>query len=77
MKQTDREIVNTGMEKLIAFKSGRNVSANLKDASFCIKSQNGNNVYLFGDIFYHIKNDGNIKLIDSDSEKYLKRFFRL
>ena len=65
----------SGFEKLITFNKGKNLYTNLKDASYSIKVQNGENIYIYGDIFYHVKNDGNIKLIDAGSEKYLRKIF--
>lgn len=65
----------SGFEKLTAFNKGKNFYANLKDASYSIKIKSGVNVYIYGDLFYHIKNDGNIKLIDSESNRYLNNVF--
>lgn len=66
---------DSGFEKVIAFDKEMALFANLESSDFCIDLQNGIKVYLYGDIFYHIKDDGNIKLIDSGSNKYLKSLF--
>lgn len=62
-------------EKLIKFDNGKTVYADLKEVDFTIDLGNNRCIYIFGDIFYHIKGDGKIKLIDSDSGEYLKRIF--
>ncbi|MFQ5787056.1 MAG: hypothetical protein ACE5H1_03665 [Thermodesulfobacteriota bacterium] len=64
-----------GMERVITFGSGRAIYANLKDASFRLDLGNGRLICLYGDIFYHIRGDGKIKLIDSNCKKYLKKVF--
>lgn len=66
---------DSDFERVIAFDKEMAVYANLEGADFCVDLQNGRKVYLYGDIFYHIKDDGNIKLIDSGSNKYLKGLF--
>ncbi|MFQ5685285.1 MAG: hypothetical protein ACE5GV_01360 [Candidatus Scalindua sp.] len=75
IETTENESVNPGMERLAKFTNGKNVYADLKDTRFSLEMEKGINIYLYGDIFYHIRSDGEIKLINSDSEKYLKKVF--
>lgn len=67
--------LNRGFGKVINLDKGRALYANLHDADVRIKLQNEREVYLFGDVFYHIKNDGRIRLIDANSENYLRKVF--
>ena len=69
-KSTDPEL-----EKIIPLKNGKNVFANIKDSDFSIKLSDGKYLYIYGDLFYYLKNDGDIKLIDADSDNYLKKLF--
>lgn len=73
--EISNDSMNIGFEKLFSLRNGKAVQADLRDASFDLELQNGKRLILYGDIFYHVKNDGNIKLIDSDSERYLKKIF--
>ena len=66
---------NRGLEKLINLDKGKGLYANLQDADVRVKLQNGREVYLYGDVFYHMKNDGRIRLIDANSENYLRKVF--
>jgi len=73
--EISNDSMNIGFEKLFSFNNGNAVQADLSDAGFDLELENGKRLILYGDIFYHIKNDGNIKLIDSGSERYLKKIF--
>ena len=75
LKVEDNGISDQGLDNVVSFRNGRNVNANLKDASFRLELKANKYVYLFGDVFYYIKSDGNIKLIDKDSKNYLKKIF--
>ena len=66
---------NPDMERLIKISDGKDIYANLHEASFKIALDDNKNIYLYGDIFYHVKDDGTIKIIDSDSKQYLKKVF--
>ena len=66
---------NMGLEKLINLGKGKGLYANLQDADVRVKLQDGREVYLYGDVFYHVKNDGRSRLIDANSENYLRKVF--
>ena len=67
--------INRYLQKVITFKNGKSLYADLKEATLDLKLQKGKHLYIFGEIFYHVRSDGNIKLIDSDSKEYLKIAF--
>ena len=66
---------DSSLENLFKLGNGRAVYADLKDVGFRIDLGDNKYIYLYGDIFYHIRNDGKVKLIDSDSGEYLRRIF--
>lgn len=72
-----KECGNRDIERdtIIKFSNGKIVYAELKDMNYSVDLGNGKHVYIYGDIFYHLRSDGEIKLIDSGSEEYLKRVF--
>ena len=63
------------LDEVLDLGDGRKVCANSSDASYCLDLDSERRVYLFGEVFYHIVNADNIKLIDSRS-KYLAKIFR-
>ena len=67
--------VNSGLEEVITFRSGTRVYADLKKATNEIELAQGKRVYIYGDVFYHLKGGGNVMLLDSESKDYLKRLF--
>lgn len=67
--------VNSNLQKVIEFRDGRSIYADLKDTTFDFMIEKGIQLYIYGNIFYYLQPDGNIKLIDLDSKKYLKRIF--
>ncbi len=64
--EISNDSMNIGFEKLFSFNNGNAVQADLSDVGFDLELQNGKRLILYGDIFYHIKSDGNIKMIDLD-----------
>ena len=66
---------NQCLQKLVNFCNGRGVFANIKDVSFSFELMDGRHIYLYGDVFYHIKSSGDISLIDFESSEYLKMVF--
>ncbi|RJQ23945.1 MAG: hypothetical protein C4560_00475 [Nitrospiraceae bacterium] len=72
---TDSKKMDNGLKTLFTFKNGRRMNSDLKGLSFRLELNNKATVYLFGEIFYHIRSDGKIKLIGSDSGRYLKNIF--
>ena len=75
LEAADDTGANPELEKLVTFSNGKNVYAHLKDASFKLELHNNRYVYLYGDIFYYLMSDGEIKLIDSNSKEYLEKIF--
>jgi len=67
--------INRYLQKVITFKNGKSLYADLKEATLDLELQKGKYLYIFGEIFYHVRSDGNIKLIDSDSKEYLRIAF--
>lgn len=72
--------VHTGEDgiftSLLGFKNRTTLYANAHEASFKLTLDEGKKeVYIFGDLFYHIKSSGGIKLLDSGSNGYLKKVF--
>lgn len=63
------------LDKFITLKNGKNIFANTKEASITLELKNDNKLYIFGDIFYHLTDNGEIKLIDSNSKGYLSKLF--
>lgn len=48
---------------------------NEADASFVLKPGRGRMVYIFGEVFYHLRSDDSIKLLDATSAAYLNGVF--
>lgn len=58
----------------ILFLNNKNIQVNLNDANYILAFADYQ-VALFGDVFYHLRDDGEIKLIDSNSSDYLTSIF--
>lgn len=63
------------LERLIEISNGQAVYANVRDASFEVTLDANKRIYMYGEIFYHVNNDGMIKIIESDSKQYLEKIF--
>ena len=70
-----RDAVSSGLQKVITFRTGKSLYADVKEATFDLDLQKDRHIYLYGDIFYYVKTDGKIILIDSESEQFLKKSF--
>lgn len=66
---------SSGLENIMSLKNGKKLHVSLNDASFILRLQKNKYVYLFGELFYYTKINGNIRLIDADSQQYLKKVF--
>lgn len=75
LETIDSSRANSGFDRLITFVNGKSICANLKDADLGFVLKDGSSIYLYGDIFYYRRSDGSIKLIDSDSNNYIKNIF--
>lgn len=71
----DNAGLNSDSKKLIRFNNGKNLCASLKEASFSLDLKNGARLHLYGKIFYHLRGDGEIKIIDSNDKGYLEMVF--
>lgn len=75
METADREPATPASEKVVTLTKDSALYANLGNADFSLSLTNGSRVYLFGDLFYHIKNNGAIRPLDRNSTSYLKKLF--
>lgn len=66
-----KEILNN----VLLLTQQKSIYANVKDARFEFNIDNNVRVYLFGDIFYYIENNGSIVFIEENSTAYLKNIF--
>ncbi|MFH1776596.1 MAG: hypothetical protein ABH952_03440 [Candidatus Omnitrophota bacterium] len=64
-----------GLEQIFQFKNKRMAYANLGEAAFRLKLDDARDLYLYGEVFYHIKDKEHIKLLDGNCGKYLKKVF--
>lgn len=75
IEATKKVIEDTDQEKLITLWGGKVIYANLKDSNFRLRIKDNKTVFLFGNVFYFIRDDGEIRLIDSKSTRYLEKIF--
>jgi len=75
IRTTEGKTGCSNFDELLAFSNGKTICANLKDVNFRLELENGASVFIYGDIFYHLTNDGETKFIDSDSKAYLEKIF--
>ena len=61
--------------KILGFKNKMAACANVGEASFYFTLSEAKEVYIFGEVFYHIKDGGQLKLLDADCGSYLKKIF--
>lgn len=64
-----------GFEELVKPSRGKSVYANLRNAAFRLKLGKSKDLYLYGDVFYHIESKDRIKMLDSGSGAYLTKLF--
>ncbi len=64
-----------GLKQIFQFKNKRTVYANIDAAAFRLKPDVSRDVYIYGEIFYHIKDKEHIKLLDSNCGRYLNNIF--
>ena len=67
--------IGKGMERILDLPSGRILLVNKEAASFELELNRDQKIYLFGDVFYHIKSANQIKLIGPEDAAYLKKIF--
>jgi len=67
--------IRSDLQEIISFRNDTRLHADLEKATFDIKLPQGKRVYIYGDVFYHVKGDGNVKLIDLESRSYLRKVF--
>lgn len=75
IRTSDVEIEEKGLKKLLKLQNGKHVYSNLQDAEYRFDLRNGKVIYIYGDIFYHLRSNGTIKIIDLNSKAYLKKIF--
>lgn len=63
-----------GLKRLACLGAGKSVYAGFDEAAFVFDLGKGRKLWLFGDVFYHIRTSG-IKMLDSASGNYLKALF--
>lgn len=63
-----------GLDKLFT-SGGKSLFANTKEASFNIELSDGRRLYIYGEVFYHIRADGSIKQIGGGGSGYLSKVF--
>ncbi|MFH1282520.1 MAG: hypothetical protein ABII27_02535 [bacterium] len=66
---------NKSLEKVLSWGRERNLWLNLKDANFSIIVSNHKQIYMFGEVFYYIKEDGNIVYLNEKSSSWLRKLF--
>ncbi|MBI5698808.1 hypothetical protein HZC35_00670 [Candidatus Saganbacteria bacterium] len=69
--QSDR----SGLQEVCRFRTGESLCLDAKNAQFILELSAGVKIYLFGEVFYHIKRNGSIKLIGEAGGAYLRRLF--
>ncbi len=77
IKTVDRStcLKDGDFEDIVEFKDGRKICANLSEASFRLKLNDAEDVYIYGEVFYHIIDGENIKLLDANCRNYLRKIF--
>jgi len=75
LKTKERVKKMTDAGRVIKLNSGRVITLNLGTASFDFKLENDSRVLIFGELFYYIIGNGELKLIDAGSTKLLQKEF--
>lgn len=72
---TNSNVTAPSTQCIIDFGNGKTAHADLVEAAFDLELPEARRLYIYGDIFYHLRNDGTIKLVDLDSKQYLLKVF--
>lgn len=69
-------IGDTDLKEAVVLADGRGLYANLDEAACCLELDSDRHVYLFGEVFYHIVGDCEIKVVEARNGEYLAKIFR-
>jgi len=64
-----------GYDHFLTLKNGKGCYAELDGAAYRLGLNKGCTLYLFGDVFYHMEDISNIRIIGPDDEGYLAKIF--